>query len=98
YCATKAAIRVFGQGLRARVKREGISVSIVIPAFVKTPMTNANSLLMPRRIEADRAAKIIKKKLAQDKAEVIFPRPYPPVAYFISIVPSSLMNFFTRLR
>ncbi len=98
YCATKAAIRVFGQGLRARVKREGVSVSVMIPAFVKTPMTEANAFVMPGRIEADRAASIIKRKLAKNKAEFIFPHPYPALAWVLKAAPSSLVNLFTDLK
>ncbi len=98
YCATKAAIRIFGQGLRARVKREGVSVSVMIPAFVKTPMTDANLYGMPGRIEADRAADIIKRKLAKDKSEFIFPHPYPALAWALTAAPSSLVTFFTRLK
>jgi NADP-dependent 3-hydroxy acid dehydrogenase YdfG len=98
YCATKAAIRVFGQGLRARVKREGVFVSVMIPAFVKTPMTEANAFVMPNRIEADRAASIIKRKLAKNKAEFIFPHPYPALAWILKAAPSPLVNLFTELK
>jgi len=98
YCASKAAIRIFGQGLRARIKREGVSVSVIIPAFVKTPMTKANLYRMPGVIEADRAAKIIKRSLARDKAEFVFPWLYPVVAWTVSAVPPSVMAFFTKLK
>ena len=98
YCASKAAIRVFGQGLRARVKREGVSVSVIIPAFVKTPMTDANLYRMPRVVEADQAAKIIKRKLAQDKAEFVFPHPYPAVAWVACAMPPSVLAYFTEFK
>jgi NADP-dependent 3-hydroxy acid dehydrogenase YdfG len=98
YCASKAAIRVFGQGLRARVKREGVSVSVIIPAFVRTPMTDANLYQMPRVVAPDRAAKIIKRKLAQDKAEFVFPHPYPAVAWVACAVPPSILAYFTKFK
>ncbi len=98
YCASKAAIRVFGQGLRARVRREGVSVSVIIPAFVKTPMTDANLYKMPRVIDADEAAKVIKRKLAQDKAEFVFPHPYPAVAWAACAMPPSIMAYFTKFK
>jgi NADP-dependent 3-hydroxy acid dehydrogenase YdfG len=98
YCASKAAIRVFGQGLRARVKREGVSVSVIIPAFVKTPMTKANLYRMPGVIEADRAARIIKRSLARGRSEFVFPWLYPAVAWTVSAVPPSVMAFFTKLK
>jgi NADP-dependent 3-hydroxy acid dehydrogenase YdfG len=98
YSATKAAVRVFGQGLRARVARENVSVSVIIPAFVKTSMTNANRFFMPRRIEADHAASIIKRKLAQNKSEFVFPHPYPAVAWLVATTPPSLLNALFRLK
>jgi len=98
YCASKAAIRVFGQGLRARVKREGVHIAVMIPAFVKTPMTDYNDYSMPGRIEADRAASIIKRKLAKNKSEFVFPHPYPALAWALTAAPSSLVNLFTELK
>ncbi len=98
YCASKAAIRIFGQGLRARIRREGVSVSVIIPAFVKTPMTDANLYKMPRVMDADQAAKVIKRKLAQDKAEFVFPHPYPAVAWAACAMPPSVMAYFTKFK
>ena len=98
YCASKAAIRTFGQGLRARLKREGISVSVIIPSFVKTPMTDSNLYKMPWRVESDRAAGIIKGKLAQRKSEFIFPYPYPAVGWALSVLPGFVVDFFTELK
>jgi len=98
YCASKAAVRVLGQGLRARVHREGVSVCVIIPAFVRTPMTDANLYGMPWRLEADEAARIIQRKLLQDKAEFVFPHPYSVAAWIASAMPSSVMSFFTRLK
>jgi len=98
YSATKAAVRVFGQGLRARVAREGVSVSVIIPAFVRTPMTNINRFHMPWRIEADQAARIIQRKLARSKPEFVFPHPYTAVARIISALPPSLISAFLKLR
>lgn len=61
-------------------------------------MTNANRFFMPRRIEADRAASIIKRKLAQDRPEFVFPHPYPALAWFVSTMPPSLVNALVRLK
>lgn len=98
YCATKAAIRIFGQGVHARVKREGVQVSVVIPAFVKTPMTAANLYRMPGIIDADRAARIIKTKIAKGKSEFLFPQPYPILAWALSLLPGPWIARFTALK
>jgi len=98
YSASKAAVRIFGQGLRARLQREGVVVSVVIPAFVKTPMTAGNLYHMPFVLEADRAAQIIRKKLAKGKSEFVFPRPYDAVAWGLRAFPPALWAFFTRVK
>jgi NADP-dependent 3-hydroxy acid dehydrogenase YdfG len=98
YCASKGALRIFGQGLRARLKREGVIVSVIIPGFVKTPMTDANLYRMPRVISAEAAARIIKRKLAAGKSEFVFPRPYPAAAWVMSVLPPSLMARFTAFK
>lgn len=98
YCATKAAIRVYGEGLRARVSREGVGVSVIIPGFVRTPMTDANPYFMPFRARADRAAAHIKRGLAKNKARIRFPRPIPEIVYFLSLLPPSWIDRFVTLK
>jgi NAD(P)-dependent dehydrogenase (short-subunit alcohol dehydrogenase family) len=98
YCATKAAIRVYAEGLRARLLRENIGVSVIIPAFVKSPMTDANPYPMPFRITAERAARIIKQGLARNKPRIRFPTPIPAAVYLMSLLPPSWVDRFITLR
>jgi NADP-dependent 3-hydroxy acid dehydrogenase YdfG len=83
YCATKSAIRVYAEGLRARLHRENIGVSVIIPGFVKTSMTDANPYYMPFRTSAERAAQIIKQGLSRNKARICFPQPIPAIVYLL---------------
>ena len=98
YCATKAAIRVYGEGLRARLSRDGVGVSVIIPGFVKTSMTDSNPYFMPFRISANRAAAIIKRGLAKNKPRIRFPRPIPGIMYFLSILPPTWIDRFVTLK
>jgi len=98
YCATKAAVRVYGEGLRARLHREGVGVSVIIPGFVRTPMTDANPYFMPFRISAPRAAAIIKRGLARNKPRIRFPRPIPLVVHFLSLLPPAWIDRFVTLK
>lgn len=75
YCASKAAIRFYGAGLRAKLAQEGIGVSVICPGFVRSRMTDANDFRMPLLWEADRAAGFIQKRLARNKAVIAFPLP-----------------------
>lgn len=47
YSASKAAVRVYGEALRAELYAEGVRVSTICPGYVKSPMTDANKFKQP---------------------------------------------------
>jgi len=98
YSATKAAIRVYGEGLQAVLKRENILVSVIIPGFVQTPMTDANDFMMPFRLSAARAARIIQRGLARERPRICFPRPMNAAVYFLSLLPKALVDRLVALK
>ncbi len=73
YCATKAAVNVFMEGLRIQLRDKGIAVTTVCPGFVRTPMTEVNKFHMPWLLEADDAARRIVRALERRKAVYDFP-------------------------
>lgn len=75
YCASKAAVRFYGEGLRRTHRGSGIGVSVICPGFVRSPMTDANDFRMPLLMDAERAARIIRRGLAAGRARIAFPLP-----------------------
>lgn len=75
YSASKAAARAWGDAMRGRMKRRGVTVSIVCPGFVRTPMTDVNQYAMPMLMEVDQAAALIRRRLARGHAMIAFPWP-----------------------
>lgn len=73
YSASKAAVRVWGEGLRGWLKPHGIEVNVICPGFIRTPMTDVNPYRMPFMMEADEAAAIIASGLARNKPRIAFP-------------------------
>jgi short-subunit dehydrogenase len=73
YCASKAAVRIYGEALRGGLAPYGVAVNVVCPGFIKTPMTDVNPFPMPLIMSAERAARIIQTGLAQDRARIAFP-------------------------
>ncbi|MBC6441485.1 MAG: SDR family NAD(P)-dependent oxidoreductase [Rhodospirillales bacterium] len=73
YGATKAALVNLAEALRVECARDGITIQIVNPGFVKTPLTDKNSFPMPFLVPVDRAAGIIAERLHGDRFEVAFP-------------------------
>jgi len=73
YCASKAAVRVWGEGLRGDMKPHGIEVSVICPGFVASRMTAQNRFHMPLLMPVERAAAIVRKGLEADRARIAFP-------------------------
>ncbi|MCG8507883.1 MAG: SDR family NAD(P)-dependent oxidoreductase [Rhodospirillales bacterium] len=73
YCASKAAVKVWGEGLRCRLWDDGIAVSVICPGWVKSGITDVNQFHMPWIMTAERAARIIRRGLAANKARICFP-------------------------
>ena len=73
YCASKAAVRVWGEGLRGELAPQGIEVSVVCPGFVMSRMTAQNRFPMPLLMPVGRAARLVARGLAANRARIAFP-------------------------
>lgn len=87
YCASKAAVRVYGEALRGELAGQGIGVSVICPGFVKSRMTAVNRFPMPFLMETDRAAQVIKRGLARGKARIAFPWPMAASVWLLAALP-----------
>ncbi|MGH6942970.1 MAG: SDR family NAD(P)-dependent oxidoreductase, partial [Geminicoccaceae bacterium] len=92
YCASKAAVRSYGEGLRGRLRASGIGVSVICPGFVRTPLSADNPFPMPLIMEPERAARIIKAGLARRRAQIAFPWPSYLGVLLISALPAGLAD------
>ena len=73
YCASKAAVNSYLEGLRIQLRGRGVAVTTICPGFIKTPMTAVNSFKMPWLLEADEAARRIARALAHRRKVYNFP-------------------------
>ncbi len=73
YCASKAAVNAYLEGLRVQVRGRGIAVSTICPGFVRTPMTAVNNFEMPFALDADEAARRIVRALRRRAKVYDFP-------------------------
>jgi len=95
YGATKAALINLAETLYLDLQPKGVSVYLINPGFVETPMTAANEFKMPALIKSDEAAREIVAGIERGEFEIHFPKrftnwlkllrtlPYP--AYFRAI-------------
>jgi short-subunit dehydrogenase len=92
YCASKAAVRVYGEALRARLRGSGVSVSVVCPGFVRTPLTAGNPFPMPLLMEPERAAARIRTGLERKRPQIAFPWPMHLAVRLLAALPPKLAD------
>jgi short-subunit dehydrogenase len=73
YCASKAAVIVYGEALRRLLRRSGVSVTGVCPGFVDTAMARSLPMRPPFLWTAARAATVIADGVVGRRAMVVFP-------------------------
>lgn len=98
YSASKAAVRIYGESLRADLAPHGVKVNVICPGFIQTPMTNVNPFPMPFLMDADRAAWIIQKGLAKNRARIAFPWPMHLLVNLLALLPLDFVIRLTRDR
>jgi short-subunit dehydrogenase len=94
YCASKAAVRIYGEALRGEYARFGIKINVICPGYVETPMTAVNDFPMPFMMNAEKAAQIMMKGLACNEARIAFPWPTAFVAWLLGALPPSWTDPF----
>jgi short-subunit dehydrogenase len=92
YCASKAAVNVYLDGLRIHLRGTGVRVTTACPGFAKTPMTAANTFRMPGLLEADEAARRIVRAVRAGKKVYNFPWRVHLLVKLSRWVPDWLMN------
>jgi short-subunit dehydrogenase len=75
YCASKAGINAYMEGLRITLRQRGIAVTTVCPGFIRTPMTQDTPFPTPQPwlMEPDKAARRIIRAIRRRRNVYNFP-------------------------
>jgi short-subunit dehydrogenase len=91
YCASKAAVNAYMEGLRIALRSKGVVVTTVCPGFVETPMTPMDTA-MPFMMSADAAAQRIARLIARRRGGVFrFPLPMALLMSLIARLPDAIV-------
>jgi short-subunit dehydrogenase len=97
YCASKAALKAYGEALRGWLGSEGIAVNVVLPGFVETSMSARFPAAKPFMLRPDKAAQIIERGLARNRARISFPFPLNLAMWGLSVLPTALSERILRV-
>jgi short-subunit dehydrogenase len=99
YCATKAAVRTYGEALRGLLYRDGVRVNVVCPGYIESDMTKANHFHMPGIMSMKAAVSIMTAGIARDVPVIIFPTLLATVfGAFARVFPADLAHKLMRRR
>ena len=74
YSASKAGVRAYGEGLRALLAPRGVAVSVVVPGFFDTPMTDRFKGPKPGMMSLPRMVAAVRRGLDRRAARIVAPR------------------------
>ena len=98
YCASKAAVNAYMEGLRIALRSKGVVVTTVCPGFVDTPMTPMDSA-MPFLMSADAAASRIARVIERRRGGVVrFPLGMSLLMWLIARLPDAIVARLVRVE
>jgi NADP-dependent 3-hydroxy acid dehydrogenase YdfG len=88
YSATKAALLAMAQSLKFDFDRGGLGISVILPGFVKTPLTAKNTFPMPLLMEVADAARQTLHGLDAGRFLIAYPGGLAWPLRFLRILPA----------
>jgi short-subunit dehydrogenase len=96
YSASKAALKAYGEALRGWLAPQGIQVNVVMPGFVRTPMSDRYTAAKPWMMSPERAAHLIRRGLERNRARIAFPRALAWGMWWLSVLPPAVSQRILR--
>lgn len=96
YSASKAGIKAYGEGLRGLLAPHGIGVTVVMPGYVTSPMCKAMPGPKPWEWPPKRAAKVIKRGIAANRARISFPFPLNFGTWWLAVLPAGISQWLIK--
>ncbi|MGB1876661.1 MAG: SDR family NAD(P)-dependent oxidoreductase [Rhodospirillaceae bacterium] len=87
YGATKAALINMCESLKTQLDAFGVTISVINPGFVRTPLTDQNEFPMPFLMEPEDAAQAVFAGMEKGKFEISFPTPFVLILKFLRLLP-----------
>jgi short-subunit dehydrogenase len=97
YSASKAALKAYGEALRGWLAPQGIQVNVVLPGFVRTPMSDGYTAAKPFLMLPERAAVLIQRGLERNRPRIAFPRLLAWGMWWLSVLPPGLSQRILRM-
>ena len=96
YSASKAAVLTYGLSLRDLLEPHGVGVSVICPGYIATPMMERENGTKPFAMPVDKAAEIIARGIASNKATVVLPRFFGNMTRINGMMPERIRRWINK--
>ncbi len=97
YCASKAALKSYGEALRGWLANEGVKINVIMPGYVKSAMCDDMPGPKPFLWPPEKAARYIAKGLAKNQARITFPFPLNFGTWWLAVLPAAFSQWILGL-
>jgi short-subunit dehydrogenase len=97
YCASKAALKTYGEALRGWLAPQGIAVNVVMPGFVRTAMSDRFAAGKPLMLSPEQAAILVRRGLERNRARIAFPRMLAWGMWWLAVLPPPISQRILRV-
>ena len=93
YAATKAGLRLFAESLGMRLAKHGVTVTLVSPGFIDTPMSRQVIEPKPFLMTPEAAAAVIVRGIAAKASVIVVPWQYGVIRTLTDLLPRALLRW-----
>jgi NAD(P)-dependent dehydrogenase (short-subunit alcohol dehydrogenase family) len=96
YSSSKAAVKAYGRGLRSRLARDGIEVSVICPGWVPSRITDQHKEEIPFFVSVDYAVRRIRRGLERNAGLISFPPMLAFAVWWLMTWPDWMQDFVNK--
>jgi short-subunit dehydrogenase len=96
YCASKAGVRLYGEALRASLRPGGVDVTVIMPGFFVSPMSDRFVGRKPLIASGARAVRHVRRGLDRRRGRIGFPWPLIVLLRLLDVLPPPLGDNLIR--
>ena len=96
YCASKAAVKAYGEAMRDSLAKRGVRVNVIMPGYVESQMCFDMPGPKPFLWSAERAASAIRRGLQANRARISFPFPLNLGTFLLSVIHPAVSGWILR--
>lgn len=97
YSGSKAGLARFSTALHAAMTPHHVSVTLISPGYVDTPMSQRLEGARPFLVSSKRAARMITRAIGQGRAHLLFPWPFAVARFLEMVVPRAIVHRLLRM-